>query len=79
VEIPSVEDAPEKEADDSEPPFELDMKGSLAGGSMTSEGVSEEQLRKIIEEKVEKVVWEVVPELAEVMIREAIEKIKGKA
>ena len=78
-EIPSIQGAPGKTEEDSEPPLELDMKGSFAGGSITSEGVSEDQLRKIIEERVEKVVWEVVPELAEVMIREAIEKIKGKA
>jgi CheY-like chemotaxis protein len=36
------------------------------------------EIRKIVEEKVEKVVWEVVPEMAEVLIREAIEKLKGK-
>jgi len=36
----------------------------------------EAAIRKILEEKVEKIVWEVVPEMAEVMIREAIQKIK---
>ncbi len=34
-------------------------------------------VRKIIEEKVEKIVWEVVPEMAEVLIKEAIEKIRS--
>ena len=33
-------------------------------------------IRKIVEEKIEKIVWEVVPEMAEVIIREAIQKIK---
>jgi hypothetical protein len=43
-----------------------------------AQGPSTDEIRRIVEEKVEKVVWEVVPELAEVLIREAIEKIKGK-
>jgi CheY-like chemotaxis protein len=34
-------------------------------------------IRKLIEEKVEKIAWEVVPEMAEVIIREAIQKIKN--
>ena len=42
--------------------------------------LSEEQLRAAIlgasREVIERIVWEVVPDLAEVMIREAIEKIK---
>lgn len=42
--------------------------------------MSEEQLRAAIlgasREVIERIVWEVVPDLAEVMIREAIEKIK---
>ncbi len=33
-------------------------------------------IRKIVEDKVEKIVWEVVPEMAEVLIREVIQKIK---
>lgn len=36
----------------------------------------EEAIRKMVEEKIEKIVWEVVPEMAEVMIREVIQKIK---
>ena len=39
--------------------------------------LEEAQIRKIVEEKAEKIVWEIVPELAEIMIREALEKIKG--
>lgn len=35
-----------------------------------------EAIKKMVEEKVEKIVWEVVPEMAEVIIREAIQKIK---
>lgn len=34
-------------------------------------------IRRMIEEKVEKIAWEVVPEMAEVIIREAIQKIKN--
>jgi CheY-like chemotaxis protein len=37
----------------------------------------EELVRKAVEEKVEKIVWEVVPEMSEVLIREAIEKIRS--
>jgi CheY-like chemotaxis protein len=33
-------------------------------------------IRKLVEERVEKIAWEVVPEMAEVIIREAIQKIK---
>jgi hypothetical protein len=36
----------------------------------------DDEIRKIVEEKVEKIAWEVVPEMAEVIIREAIQKIK---
>ncbi len=36
-------------------------------------------VRKIAEEKAEKVAWEVIPELAEVLIREAIAKIKSES
>ena len=38
-----------------------------------------ELVRKIAEEKAEKVAWEVIPELAEVLIREAIAKIKSES
>ncbi len=34
-------------------------------------------VRAIVEEKVEKIAWEVIPELSEVLIKEAIEKIKN--
>jgi CheY-like chemotaxis protein len=34
-------------------------------------------VRAIVEEKVEKIAWEVIPELSEVLIKEAIEKIKS--
>ena len=48
-----------------------------------AETVSEDQLRAAIagasREVIERIVWEVVPDLAEVMIREAIEKIKRGA
>ena len=38
-----------------------------------------ELVRKIAEEKAEKVAWEVIPELAEVLIKEAIAKIKSES
>ena len=40
------------------------------------DALDEDAIRKVVEEKVEKIVWEVVPEMAEVIIREAIQKIK---
>jgi hypothetical protein len=39
-------------------------------------GLSVEKLTPIVEAVVERVVWEVVPQLAERLIREAIEKIQ---
>jgi len=46
--------------------------------SRTASGVPDDAaIRKLIEEKVEKIAWEVVPEMAEIIIREAIEKIKN--
>lgn len=36
-------------------------------------------IRKMVEEKIEKIAWEVVPEMAEVIIREAIKKIKDES
>ena len=37
----------------------------------------EAEIKRMIEERVEKIAWEVVPEMAEILIRETIEKIKG--
>ncbi|NOY87425.1 MAG: response regulator [Deltaproteobacteria bacterium] len=34
-------------------------------------------IREVVEKRVEKIAWEVVPELSEILIKEAIEKIKG--
>lgn len=45
---------------------------SQAGGDIPDDAA----IRKIVEEKVEKIAWEVIPEMAEVIIREAIQKIK---
>jgi len=51
--------------------------------AVAAPAMSEEQLRAAImgasREVIERIVWEVVPDLAEVMIREAIEKIKRGA
>jgi len=80
-EAPAEPAAPEPEPpmqaqkpDDLMPPAQVPEK--MAGDM--AQGLSEAEVRKIVEEKVEKIVWEVVPEMAEVLIREAIEKIKGK-
>ncbi len=45
---------------------------ALAGGAGAAD---EAMVRKIIEEKVEKIAWEVVPEMADLFIREALVKI----
>jgi hypothetical protein len=45
---------------------------SQVGGAVPDDAA----IRKIVEDKVEKIVWEVVPEMAEVLIREVIQKIK---
>lgn len=37
----------------------------------------EDLVKKAVEERVERIVWEVVPELSEVLIKEAIEKIRS--
>ena len=34
-------------------------------------------IREVVEKRVEKIAWEVVPELSEILIKAAIEKIKG--
>ena len=48
-----------------------------------SQGLSEEQLRTLLsqasKEMIEKVIWEVVPELAETLIKEEIKKLKAAA
>jgi CheY-like chemotaxis protein len=49
----------------------------VADVGQAGEAVDDAAIRKIIEEKVEKIAWEVVPEMAEALIREALEKIKG--
>ena len=77
AEAPPVPEGMGEAGEGSEPPLELDMKEAFPSGGPVSEPLDEARIRKIVEEKVEKVVWEVVPELAEIMIREAIEKIKG--
>ncbi|MDF1534955.1 MAG: response regulator [bacterium] len=56
-----------------EPPLELAAPEAAEGTG----AVDDAMIRKIIEEKVERIAWEVVPEMAEVFIREALEKIKG--
>ena len=60
-----------------EPPLELEMGQTPLRAPADASALEEAEVMKIIEEKVEKIVWEVVPELAEILIRETIEKIKG--
>jgi len=48
----------------------------LAPAQVSGDVPDDAAIRKMVEEKVEKIVWEVVPEMAEVIIREAIQKIK---
>jgi hypothetical protein len=40
-----------------------------------TESAIESAVRKITQETIERIVWEVVPELAEVMIRERLDKL----
>jgi CheY-like chemotaxis protein len=47
-----------------------------AAPSQAAGDVDDAAIRKLVEERVEKIAWEVVPEMAEVIIREAIQKIK---
>ena len=37
------------------------------------------EIRDVIKQKIERVVWEVVPDLAEVLIREELNKIRAEA
>jgi hypothetical protein len=84
--MPGIEPFPETPAAESgtvaEPERVSDITASESAETTPVDippGLSEAELRKIVEEKVEKIVWEVVPEMAEVLLREAIEKIKGKS
>ena len=56
---------------------------ALAAQPDASQGLPEEQLRTLLsqfsKEMIEKVVWEVVPELAETLIKEEIKKLKASA
>lgn len=56
---------------------------ALAAQPDASQGLSEEQLRNLLsqasKEMIEKVIWEVVPELAETLIKEEIKKLKAAA
>jgi len=66
------EPAAEVRAENVPEPGLADPPAARTAADITDEAA----IRKILEEKVEKIVWEVVPEMAEVMIREAIQKIK---
>jgi len=58
------------------PPVQAEVK---TGGPPTDIGsVPDEAVRAIIRETVERVVWEIVPELAETLIQEEIKKLKSK-
>ncbi|MEL7370969.1 MAG: response regulator [Myxococcota bacterium] len=49
-----------------------------AASAAASLGMPKEEIRQMIREAVEKVVWEVVPELAETIIREEIRRLTAK-
>ena len=57
------------------------METTLAARPDASQGLSEDQLRNLLsqasKEMIEKVIWEVVPELAETLIKEEIRKLKA--
>ncbi|MDT8317143.1 MAG: response regulator [bacterium] len=73
------------------PPFEPEVvsmasptpphEPALAARPDASQGLSEDQLRNLLtqasREMIEKVIWEVVPELAETLIKEEIKKLKA--
>lgn len=56
---------------------------ALAAQPDASQALSEEQLRNLLsqasKEMIEKVIWEVVPELAETLIKEEIKKLKASS
>ncbi len=70
---------PHMEVPAPEPLLETETGDLPVGRPEAAIGPNEAEIRKIIEEKVEKIAWEVVPELAEILIREAIEKLKGES
>jgi hypothetical protein len=76
--IPEVEIAPVAE---SEPVFEQPVALEVAPVvPVAAAALTEEQLREALaaasKDVIERIVWEVVPDLAEVLIKEAIRKIK---
>ncbi len=71
--------APEAMPDESEMPVQ-EISTTPAGDQIQiDDDRIRDLVRKIAEEKAEKVAWEVIPELAEVLIREAIAKIKSES
>jgi CheY-like chemotaxis protein len=74
---PEVEVAPVTEP---EPVYEQPAATSVVPVAAVASTLSEEQLREALtaasKDVIERIVWEVVPDLAEVMIKEAIRKIK---
>jgi CheY-like chemotaxis protein len=67
-----VTDIPVVPAPEPSVPEPMAEAPSQVGGAVPDDAA----IRKIVEDKVEKIVWEVVPEMAEVLIREVIQKIK---
>lgn len=66
---------------DPTPAFTAPIASAPAAPAGTAAALSEEQLRAALatasKEVIERIVWEIVPDLAEVMIRDAIRKIKA--
>lgn len=69
VRVPEPEPEPSIELEAEQPP-------EAPAKDIPSEP-DEAEIKRMIEERVEKIAWEVVPEMAEILIRETIEKIKG--
>lgn len=83
VDLESPLDFPPEVEERATPEPKVDVKGPPAGTDLPDIPVDDQQLeglvKKAVQERVEKIVWEVVPELSEVLIKEAIEKIRDKS
>jgi hypothetical protein len=56
-------------------PVELEDEPASAEEPAAAPGLERDELERIARETIEKVVWEIVPQLAETILREEIEKL----
>jgi hypothetical protein len=68
--------APEEQYVAVTPTVSSDSQVTLPGGTLTQEQLTA-AISQISREVIEKIVWEVVPDLAEVLIQEEIRKLKA--